>query len=94
MPFYFFFGLLGLVVGGLVTWFLLADHPFESHEVLGGPVDGAEAPWLAERMKAEGMPVDEAAIIRVLELHGQYVEGESPESEDEAAAPVGEIQGS
>src|ERR1035437_9798765 len=24
MPFYFFFGLLGLVIGGLVTWFFIA----------------------------------------------------------------------
>ena len=29
MPFYFFFGLLGLVIGGLLAWFFLADHPFE-----------------------------------------------------------------
>jgi hypothetical protein len=75
MPFYFFFGLLGLSIGALGVWFLLSNHPFESLETPGGPVDSAEAPYLVERMVAEGMPVDEATVVRVLELHGAYVDG-------------------
>ena len=75
MPFYFFFGLLGLVIGGLVVWFMLANHPFEALETPGGPVDDAEAAHLAARMAAEGMPLDEAAVARLLELHGAYVDG-------------------
>jgi hypothetical protein len=75
MPFYFFFGLLGLAIGALGAWFLLANHPFESLETPGGPVDAAEASYLAERMAAEGMPVDEAVVVRLLELHGAYVDG-------------------
>ena len=75
MPFYFFFGLLGLVVGGLVAWFVLANHPFESLETPGGPVDEVEASHLAAMMAREGMPVDEAAVVRLLELHGAYVDG-------------------
>lgn len=75
MPFYFFFGLLGLVVGGLLTWFFLAEHPFETLETPGGPVDSVEASFLAGQMESEGTPVDEATVTRLLELHGTYVEG-------------------
>jgi hypothetical protein len=75
MPFYFFFGLLGLAIGAFGVWFVLANHPFESLETPGGPVDAAEASYLAERMAADGMPVDEAVVVRLLELHGAYVDG-------------------
>jgi hypothetical protein len=75
MPFYFFFGLLGLVAGGLLTWFFLAEHPFESLETPGGPVDSVEASLLAEEMEADGLPMDEATVVKLLELHGAYVEG-------------------
>jgi hypothetical protein len=75
MPFYFFFGLLGLAIGALGVWFLLANHPFESLETPGGPVDATEAGYLAEKMAAEGMPVDEAVVVRLLEMHGAYVDG-------------------
>jgi hypothetical protein len=76
MPFYFFFGLLGLVVGGLLTWFFLAEHPFESLETPGGPVDPVEASLLAGEMAAAGTPIEEAAVTRLLELHGAYVDGQ------------------
>jgi len=90
MPFYFFFGLLGLAIGAMGTWFLLANHPFESLEAPGGPVDDLEAPYLVEKMAAEGRPVDEGTVVRLLELHGAYVEGlAEPESE---MAPGGDRQ--
>ena len=89
MPFYFFFGLLGLAIGALGTWFLVANHPFESLETPGGPVDAVETTYLAERMAADGMPVDEATIVHLLELHGAYVEGlPEPEATTEPAAPA------
>jgi hypothetical protein len=75
MPFYFFFGLLGLLIGALLTWFFLADHPFESIETPGGPVDSVEASLLAREMDADGVSVDESTIVRVLNLHGAYVDG-------------------
>jgi len=75
MPFYFFFGLLGLVIGGLLTWFFLADHPFEATETPGGPVDPVEVSLLAQEMEADGIAVDEATIVKLLNLHGAYVEG-------------------
>lgn len=81
MPFYFFFGLLGLVIGGLLTWFFLADHPFESLETPGGPVDLLEAGLLAKELAADGIEVDEATIIRLLNLHGAYVDGKIREVE-------------
>ena len=55
MPFYFFFGILGLVAGGLIVWFLMADHPFESLETPGGPVDEAEVSLLAKEMADDGL---------------------------------------
>jgi len=88
MPFYFFFGLLGLVAGGLITWFFLAEHPFESLETPGGPVDSVEASLLAEEMEADGLPMDEATVVKLLELHGAYVEGKirAAQEAEEAAS--------
>jgi hypothetical protein len=75
MGFSLFLGIVGLVVGAMVVWFLLAEHPFEGPEVRGGPVDQLEAPMLVELMAQEGMPVDEAAVSRLLELHAAYFDG-------------------
>ena len=84
MPFYFFFGLLGLVIGGLLAWFFLADHPFESTETPGGPVDEVEAWLLAQQMEADGTAVDEATIVKLLTLHGVYVDGKIREAREAA----------
>jgi hypothetical protein len=92
MPFYFFFGLLGLVIGGLVTWFFIADHPFESTETPGGPVDPVEASLLAKEMTADGMPLDEATIVKLLGLHGAYVDGKIREAQAAAEARRLEVE--
>jgi hypothetical protein len=81
MPYYFFFGILGLVAGGLIVWFLVAEHPFESLETPGGPVDAAEVSLLAKEMADDGRPLDEAAITRLLQLHGAYVDGKIREAQ-------------
>jgi hypothetical protein len=73
--FYFFFGIFGFVVGAMVTWFFMANHPFESLETPGGPVDEAETSLLASLLAEEGIDLDEATIVRVLQLHGTYVDG-------------------
>ncbi len=91
MPYYFFFALLGLVIGGLLTWFFLADHPFESVETPGGPVDMVEASLLARDMAADGVTIDEATIIKVLNLHGAYVDGKIREAEAAAEAARVEV---
>lgn len=86
MPYYFFFGLLGLVIGGVLTWFFLADHPFESVETPGGPVDTLEASLLVKDMAADGVTMDEATVIKLLNLHGAYVDGKIREAEAIAEA--------
>jgi hypothetical protein len=75
MPYYFFFAVLGLVIGGLLTWLFLAEHPFESLETPGGPVDPAEASLLARQMEEAGTPIDEDTVTKLLLLHGAYVDG-------------------
>jgi hypothetical protein len=84
MPFYLFFGIVGLVVGGMVVWFLLAEHPFESMETPGGPVDAVEASLLAKEMADDGQPIDEDTITKLLELHGAYVDGVFRETQNAA----------
>jgi hypothetical protein len=86
MPFYFFFGLLGLLVGALLTWFFLADHPFESMETPGGPVDTVEAALLVKELAADGISTDEATVVRLLNLHGDYVDGKIREAQAAADA--------
>jgi hypothetical protein len=76
MPFYFYTIILGMVIGAVFTWFIVADHPFESREAPGGPVDGLESGVLATQMKSAGFDVDEAAVTKVLRLHGAYVVGD------------------
>ena len=75
LPFYFFFGILGLVIGGLVVWFLLAEHPFEVPEELGGPVDSVETALIAREMASRGRPIDDETVNEVLEIHAAYLEG-------------------
>jgi hypothetical protein len=74
-PFYLFFGIMGLVTGGLIVWLLMAERAFEIGEVRGGPVDEAEAPLLARALAEDGHTVDEATVQKLLELHDAYFEG-------------------
>jgi hypothetical protein len=92
MPFYFYMIVLGIVIGAVFTWFIVADHPFESREAPGGPVDGLESGVLAAQMKSVGFEVDEAAVTKLLLLHGAYVIGDRLEetAEDEPLAGDGE----
>jgi hypothetical protein len=83
-PFYVFFGILGLVAGALIVWFVMAEHPFETPEVPGGPVDEAEAALLAEMMARDGRPMDEATVAMLHELHGDYVVGRIRDAQSEA----------
>ena len=86
MPYFFLFLVLGLVIGGLTAWVFLAGHPFESVETPGGPVDAVEASLLASEMTADGQPIDEATVARLLELHGAYVDGRIREAQAAAEA--------
>jgi hypothetical protein len=79
-PFYLFFGIFGLVIGASIVWFLLAEHPFETSEVRGGPVDDLEIPLLVKLMADEGRPVDEETVARLLEFHDSYFDGKIQDS--------------
>ena len=92
MPFYFWTVILGMIIGAAVTWFLVADHPFESREAPGGPVDDLEVGVLAAQLKAEGTELSESVITRVLELHGAYVVGEPTASALETSAAETETE--
>jgi hypothetical protein len=74
-PFYLFFGIMGLVTGGLIVWLLMAERAFEIGEVRGGPVDEVEAPLLARALAEDGHTVDEATVQKLLELHDAYFDG-------------------
>jgi hypothetical protein len=84
MPYFFLFLVLGLVIGGLTAWIFLADHPFESSETPGGPVDEVEASLLATEMAADGLPIDEATVVKLLKLHGAYVDGKMRAAQTDA----------
>jgi hypothetical protein len=78
-PFYLFFGLFGLVLGGATVWFLMANHPFEDKEPPPGPVDALEAGFLAQQMTERGQPMDEETVAQLLDLHTAYLEGRPAE---------------
>jgi hypothetical protein len=86
MPFYLFFGLLGLVMGSLIMWFIMAEHPFESVEPPVGPADQAEVPFLMLQMNDRGRPVDEETVQQLLKLHSAYVDGRVREAHAQAEA--------
>jgi len=91
MPFYFYAIILGMVIGAAFTWFIVADHPFESREAPGGPVDPLEAGVLADRMRSSGVDLDEKAVTLLLQLHGAYVVGdelEPPADDGNPAEPT------
>ena len=75
MPFYFWTVILGMAIGATLTWFLVADHPFETREAPAGPVDDLEAGIIVEELGSEGTELPEETIVRVLELHGRYIVG-------------------
>src|ERR1035437_3041246 len=92
-PFLFFFGLLGLAIGALVVWLLLADHPFEGPEQPVGPVDEVEATIIAGALAKRGRPVDEETVVGVIGLHNAYLEGTisqelAPTAADAAASSL------
>ena len=89
MPFYFYTIILGIAIGAVFTWFIVADHPFESREAPGGPVDELESGVLAAQMKSAGFEVDEASVTKLLLLHGAYVVGDRLEETADAEPGAG-----
>lgn len=86
MPFYLYFGLLGLVIGGVIVWLLNAAHPFETREEPWRPPDELEAGFLAHEMSERGRPLDEETVAELLELHSAYLDGRIREEQARTAA--------
>jgi len=64
--------LLGLVVGGGLTWLVLAETRRREQDL--EEVDLAdEAIWLEERLADEGREVSSDTIERVVQLHREYL---------------------
>jgi hypothetical protein len=64
--------LLGLVVGGGLTWLVLAETRRREQDL--EEVDLAdEAVWLEERLAEEGREVSSDTIERVVQLHREYL---------------------
>ncbi len=80
MPFYFFFGILGLVAGALIVWFLMSERLLQAPEVEGGPVDDLEAPLIVASLKDDGIETDEATVARIVSLHQAYFRGQINDS--------------
>ena len=93
MPFYFWCVILGMAIGAALTWFLVADHPFESREAPAGPVDDLEAGVISDQLKDEGIGIPEDEVVRVLQAHAAYIVGHRSErAPSEAAVSEGEAE--
>ena len=86
--------LLGLVVGGGLTWLVLADTRRREQDLEEQEL-GEEAAWLEARMAEEGRPLPTESIERVVRLHRAYLAiappDEMPDDEwspEEPATPV------
>jgi hypothetical protein len=64
--------LLGLVVGGGLTWLVLAESR-RSEQDLEERDLAEEAVWLEERLAEEGRGLDPRTIERVVQLHREYL---------------------
>ncbi len=69
--------IVGLVVGGGLVWFVLADS--RRREVDIDALERShEAEWLAVELGREGFDISADAAGRMLELHRRYLESMAP----------------
>ena len=64
--------LLGLVVGGGLTWLVLAETRRREQDLEERDL-ADEAIWLEERLAEEGRPLSPDTIERVVQLHREYL---------------------
>lgn len=64
--------LLGLVVGGGLTWLVLAETRRREQDIEDAELP-EEAVWIEARMAEEGAPADIETIERVIQLHRAYL---------------------
>ena len=70
--------LLGLVVGGGLTWLVLADTRRREQDVEEDEL-AQEAVWLEARMAEEGRPLSADTLEHVVRLHRAYLAIEPPD---------------
>ena len=81
--------IVGLAIGAGLAWLVLEDRRRADDELADRQID-EESAWIADRLRARGGPPRSDTIVRVLELHRDYLERE-PERDDEDWAPDDEI---
>jgi hypothetical protein len=64
--------LLGLVVGGGLTWLVLAETRRQEQDLEDDELT-QEAAWLEARMAEEGTPLPADTLERVVQLHRAYL---------------------
>ena len=64
--------LLGLVVGGGLTWLVLAETRRREQDLEEADL-ADESVWLEERLAEEGRPLSPDTIERVVQLHREYL---------------------
>ena len=64
--------LLGLAVGGGLTWLVLAETRRREQDLQEQDL-ADEAVWLEERLAEEGRPLSADTIERVVQLHREYL---------------------
>jgi hypothetical protein len=79
--------LLGLVVGGGLTWLVLAETRRREQDLEERDL-ADEAVWLEERLAEEGRPLDPDTIARVVQLHREYLAVVPPSDEADEWPPI------
>ena len=79
--------LLGLVVGGGLTWLVLAETRRREQDLEEADL-ADEAVWLEERLAEEGRPLSPDMIERVVQLHREYLAVVPPSDEADEWLPT------
>jgi hypothetical protein len=73
--------IVGLAIGAGLAWLVLEDRRRAEDELFDRQID-AESTWIADRLRQRGGPPRTDLIVRVLELHRDYLARE-PEPDDD-----------
>src|SRR3954465_6738407 len=71
--------IVGVVVGAVLTYLVLADSARREHDVVEREVP-AEAAWLARTLADEGRPVDADTTEALLRAHRRYLHLPPPDA--------------
>jgi len=71
--------IVGVVVGAVLAYLVLADSARREHDILEREVP-AEAEWLARTLADEGRPVDADTTEAVLRAHRRYLQLPPPDA--------------